>query len=193
MPKKRKHPIEEPVIFNGVVYTTKFINYDDSGKIISISNNIESSSFLEIDISLIPNFLSSKKNFNNYPIDYFKKIKEGLISDDDEIDKIIKFENIFYSITETNVDVADVIIEHHTEIKKWRVIFSKFLQEPDPNFSFFVVKKFNKNALLASYKFNNSMDRCLEFQFQTSEEENLENVEVLVYKKYRQYSLKEVK
>jgi hypothetical protein len=190
MPKKKlKQPTEEVIKFNGVVYNSKFINYDESEKIISITSVSEGPNSLEIDINLIPNFISFKKNYINYTVDYFKKIKEGLISDEDEIDKIIRSEYVFYQVDRNNV-TNDVTIIHDRRNKKWIVEFSEVIPK-DSTFTFYVTKKSNKNYLLSSYSFNTS-EKVLIFDFRSEHESILENIDILVYKKYKNYGLKEL-
>lgn len=194
MPKKKiNHPTEDPItVFNGAVYSSRFINYDDSGKILSISLEKEGPKFLEIENDLIPNFISSTKDYNNYNIQYFLKIKQGLITDEDEADAIVKFEHIFYSV-KSSLDIYEIQISHDRKNRKWYVNFSDLVgDEMRPDFTFYVVRKDNKNMLLSSYNLKDVSKSNFEFNFKTELEESFEDVEVLVYKKLKYYSLKEL-
>lgn len=177
---------------NGFVYNSRFVNYDDSGKILSISLEKESINNIEIDNDLIPNFISAVKDFNNYNIQYFLKIKQGLISDEDELDTIVKSEYVFHKIV-SDEDTYEVLIRHDLKNKKWHVDFSNLILDNSvSNFVFYVTKKSNKNFLISSYNIHDISDSHFEFDFKTIDEEQFSGIEVLVYRKFKYYCLREI-
>jgi hypothetical protein len=186
---------EEIINFNGAVYSTKFINYQDTGEIISISSSIESENFLEIDIELISNFVTGNKNFHKYNIDYFKKIKLGVLKDTDELDTLVKFDYIYYKIPENN-DFHDICINHDANNKEWIVSLSEVLNKHTlEDFNFYVVFKNNKNFLLSSYTVNAEnliKEKNIKFKFLSNDEIDFNKIEILTYKNYNHYSVKEL-
>lgn len=194
--KSTKINTDTALPFNGVVYTTKFINYTDNGKVVSISfEKEEGYKFLEIELDLIPNFVSFNKSFHNYTIEYFRKIKDGLLTDSDEEDTIVKTEYTYYTIPK-QVGNSEVIIEHNLANKHWLVRISDVLNlENLSDFSFHVAHLNNKNFLISSYtvQVENIIDNKIIFEFNSSEEQEFDKIQLLTYKKFKSYSVKEIK
>lgn len=190
--KKIKEPIIEEIIeFSGVVYSSKYVNYREDGSIISISSEIESENYLTIELDLIPNFVSGSKDIHNYNIEYFKKIKLGLIKDSDELDSLVRSDYIHYTIPYDQED-SEVKIFHDLKNKKWIVEFCNYINlEMFSSFTFFVVLKNNKNFILSSYYVKIENNNPIEFSFLTDEEENFNSIFLLTCKKFKSYSVKE--
>jgi hypothetical protein len=190
--KKKKLTVEEIIIpFDGVVYNNKIINYRSDGSIISISNEKESDLFLEIENDLIPNFINGNKNFHLYTIDYFKKIKRRLITDEDELDTVVRCDYM-YSIIEENKN-SEFSIVKDTLNRKWIVTISDNVNKDSvEDFYFYSVLKTNKSFVLGLYSGSNVdfSDKKIEFNF-ISELEDTPNVLLLTNNKSR-YSLESI-
>lgn len=190
MKKKKPKIVEENLVpFNGVVYNCKIVNYKEDGSIISISNETESELFLEIETSLIPNFMKGSKDFRFYNIDYFKKIKDKLITDTDDLDTFVKSDYV-YSVIEQNTN-SEILIKNDFVNKKWIVTLSNSInQEFLEDFYFYSVLKNNKSFVLGSYygKRSDFLNNTIEFNFSSELESDINSILLLTNNKKR-YSL----
>lgn len=178
-----------------LVYNKKYLHYDDHGNVfaISIAPSSVYKNFL-IDLDLIPNFISNKKNFINYKIDYFLNVAEGLISDDDEVEDVLKNQVVLYEIpVEESNNGFDVLVRHDGVSKKWIVETTADSNKLGAiaTIPLYVTIKNNYNFLVSSYHINPlvlAADK-VELEFLTEEEINLDSVSVLTIKKFKKYGL----
>lgn len=191
MPKVKKEAA-------GVVYNKKYLHYDENGNVlaISIAPSATYKNFL-IDLDLIPNFISNKKNFINYKIDYFLNIAEGLISDEDEIEDVLKNQIVLYEIpVEDSNNSFDMLVKHNSLTKKWIVETTADANKLGAitTIPLYVTVKNNYNFLVSAYHINPLLlaNTPVELEFLTEEEANLDKVSVLTIKKFKRYGLVKV-
>lgn len=196
--KKKKKIIEEIEIipYNGEVYNSRFISYSENGNVtgIDFEKHVDKQQ-LEIDVNLIPNFMSGAKICVAYNIDYFLKIKNGIIKD--TIENLIdenKHNNIFYEILKSDNNNFDVLLEHNSLKKSWIVHFNQNLDIlAIQQFSFFICKKNNPNFLYSSYTCDLKENKFLfELNFKTSLELDFNDLSVFTLKYFKSYQLRNI-
>lgn len=181
-----------------LVYDKKYLHYDNAGLVVGISID-PSRTFknFQIELELIPNFISGKKNFINYKIDYFLNIAEGLISDEDDIEDVLKNQVVLYEIpVEENNNTFDIVVKHDSLSKKWIVETTADANKLSAitTIPLYVTVKNNYNFLVSSYQINPLLlvDNAIELNFLVDEESNLNNISVLTVKKFKKYGLVKV-
>lgn len=189
--KKKKKNTEVPYR-EAVIYTSKFITYTEDGTVL-IAEQVrdEAKNQLEISLDLIPNFLSGEKRYIDYKIDYFLKIKEGIITDDDDYEKVEKYNNVFYEIPKNNDDSATIIIEHDKLNESWNVSVNNITSSLN-QFNLFVTKKHNLNFLYASHTVNFNSKNKVELKFLNSLENNFDGISIFTMRKFNSYSLRKL-
>lgn len=190
---KKKKIVE----FNGVVYTTRFVHYNDQGEVFGIGG-LPDQNFknFEIKIDLIPNFVSLKKNYRIYNIDYFVKIAEGLITDEEEIEDADKNNLIPFEVLFEQNKNAELSIVHDATNKQWVVSSTAYKNklETISSIPLYITIKNNYNFLLSSYSINtlDLIDKQVTLDFLTDVEQDINSISILTVKKFRSYSVGQV-
>jgi hypothetical protein len=192
MPKKSKNKSVEAV--SQRVYTKRYVHYNDRGEVLSITG-IPDDNFkiFEIDIDLIPNFVSYKKDFRKYTIDYFINIAEGLITDEDDQEEIVRNSIVLHDINFKQSSDYDVLIEHDIKNKKW--IFSSNAHisklESVNILPFYVTLKDQHNFLISAYYIDplKLSKEKFSVDFTSEKELDLNNISLLTIKKFKNYSV----
>lgn len=184
---------EIPEYREAVVYTSKFITYTEDGTVlIAEQERDETKLQLEVDLELIPNFLSGHKHYSDYKIDYFFKIKQGIITDNDDYEDVEKYNNVLYQIPK-NSNEADVLIEHNKLNGTWVISLNNLSNAAALGiFSFFVCKKDNPNFLYSSYAVDYSkLNESVEIKFKTLFENDFDNLSIFTIRKFKSYTVRE--
>ena len=101
--------------------STMYVWYDDSGTITGISNLKSDGPYLEVPKARLVDFLSGKKDYCRYKIDYFKF--DTALQIKDETTKISSA--LVYEIPRVTEDgQADCTIVHNKEQKCWGVVLT---------------------------------------------------------------------
>jgi hypothetical protein len=174
------------------IYNTRFIYYDKSGKIIEIRPYppIDNTLFLEIEFSLIEDFLfGNKSNFiSKYRIDYFLNLIKG-IKNDEEI--LMGEDNILlYSIPITSSFSNEITLEHKSD--SWNLVFRPNIEQKIKlysNLDFFICKKNDPSFLYSTLNFN--VDNLEPIKFVSELEKDLNLISVMTLKKFKSYGIKE--
>jgi len=177
--------------YTGVVYDNFYIHFDSDGHVYLISN-VKSSEFknLEINTTMIPNFVSGKKNCRKYNISYFQEIKDGKLTDEDDAEDLIKTEYHFHNIDKITREDPEIVLQYSKQSKKWMIRKGNILEEKLTVFSvipIYVVKFDSPHFLCASYFIDaiQLLTENQEFNFQSQLEEDLENISLLTIRKIR--------
>lgn len=189
---KKKKEINITEYREAVIYTSKFITYTDDGTVlIAEQERDESKLQLEVDLELIPNFLSGHKHYSDYKIDYFFKIKQGIITDSDDYEDVEKYNNVFYEIPKNN-NAADVVIEHDKLNRAWVISLNNLSNIPALGiFSFFICKKDNPNLLYASYEIEHyKLNEPVEIKFKTLFENEFNELSIFTIRKFKSYTVR---
>jgi hypothetical protein len=183
--------IDEIEEFSGEVYNSFYIYYEDSGYVHLISN-IQSLEFknLEINPEMIPNFILGKKDCRKYNIIYFQEIKEGKITDEDDSEDLIKTEYHFYNIDKHQIHNPEIILKYNKKKKCWVIKKFNILEEKltvQSSIPIYVVKFDSPHFLYATYIIdaNKLLEESQEFNFQSTLEEDLENISLLTIRKLK--------
>lgn len=101
-----------------VVSKTMYVWHDTAGAITGISNYPSDTGYLEVPKARLRDFLSGKKDYSRYNVDYFK-FDEAL----DIKDKIVGISNsLIYEIPRvTELGLVDCTIIHNTELQHWEL------------------------------------------------------------------------
>lgn len=181
--------------YNGNVYTKKYIQYNENGEVFGITG-IPDDNFknFEIDLDLIPNFINYKKDFKKYSIDYFLKIAEGLITDEEEIEDYFKNEFVYYTVPIEFKEDFDILIEHDSENRTWTVTSdcSKMMLETVGYVPIHVTVKNNPNFLISSY-FIDAKDlyrNKVQLNFLSDIEKDITKISLLTNRKFKNYSVR---
>lgn len=104
-----------------VVSKTMYVWHDANGVITGISNYPSDSGYLEVPKTRLRDFLSGKKDYSRYNIDYFK-FDEAL----DIKDKIVGISNtLIYEIPRVDsLGLVDCTIIHNSELQHWELSLS---------------------------------------------------------------------
>jgi hypothetical protein len=181
---------------NGV-YNSFFVQYNENGDVLLVSN-VKDPAFsnFEISIDLIPNFITGKKDCRKYNIDYFFKIAEGLLTDDEEYSSLVKLDLLPYEIPNIINEIVDVLVEHDTLNKCWNIItplYNREKLEVVSQIPLFVCKKNCPHILYAAYypSADKLIAGAVTIPFQTDKELELNDVSVMTIKKFKSYGIKE--
>ena len=125
------------------IHPNMYVYYNDYGNILSISNVKDSSKeYLEVPEEKLADFLSGKKDFGRYKIDYFKFNYENTLKDEPSIDTT---NNLIYNIPLVHNDsIKDLLVIFDNTKKTWEFVLSdngvKTVQQNaiDKIYSFFV-------------------------------------------------------
>lgn len=191
---KKKFKKETYIEFNGVVYNTRYVHYNNSGEVLSISGEPDNNfKIFEIDINLIPNFVSLKKDFKKYNIDYFRSISEGTITDEDDQEDIVRNTITFYQIPIEEFEDCDLLIEHDAANKQWHFssTTNHSILETINLVPFYVTAKDTYNYVISSYQFNPILlsSSRVSLDFLSNYEMNLDKISLLTIKKFKKYSV----
>lgn len=175
------------------VVNKMFVHYNDSGEVYLISNIKESDkNIFEIDLDLIEDFLSGKKNYRNYNIDYFINLNNGVIFDDTEYEKL-KFAITLHHIIDKSAD-ADIVIFHDKKNKNWSVSANQRIKHKltsMPALSFYICKKddvhyFYKKLLVDSAVLQKE---TIVLPFTTDLELDLDAISIVTTRRFKSYSI----
>jgi hypothetical protein len=122
---------------------TMYVWHDDTGTITGISNSPNDGGYLEVPKSRLKDFLSGKKDYCRYNIDYFKF--DNALTTKDEIVKVSS--TLVYEIPRvTDKGVADFTIIHNKKQKRWQILLSDSAKDmiskinPSTTFDFYLTK-----------------------------------------------------
>jgi hypothetical protein len=172
------------------VYTKRFIFYNESGKILEIRpyTPVDNTLYLEIDYSLVEDFLFGGKSYENYTINYFLNLKNGIVNEDEIIDTDKKF---LYSLSKTLSYKNEITLEHCLD--SWNLIIRDDVKEKVKLFSkldFYICKKDEPSFLYSKISFNLSSIQPIKFN--SIKEQDLNLISVIVSKKFNSYGIKEI-
>ena len=114
--------------------STMYVWYDDSGTITGISNLKSDGPYLQVPKARLVDFLSGKKDYCRYNIEYFKF--DTALQIKDETTKISSA--LIYEIPRvTELGHADCTIIHNRELQHWELVLSDsakaLLSQINPN------------------------------------------------------------
>lgn len=184
---------EKPQV--GVVYNTFFVHYDESGKVHLLSNekNLNYKIF-EIDLFLIEDFLTGKKDHNNYDIEYFFNLSKGIVTAENETVDYSK--PLFQLVPFEDIDDSHITIEHDVDNNQWIVTANEEAVEKLevlPALSFYVCKKNDPHYLYRWFtiKSEDLQNGPVSQSFTTDMEQHIDQVSIATLKRFRNYCIKE--
>jgi hypothetical protein len=135
------------------IHPNMYVYYNDFGNILSISNVKESSKdYLEVPEEKLKDFLSGKKDFGRYKIDYFKFNYENSLADESSIDTS---NSLIYTIPIVDSEtLKDLTIIFDKTNKTWQFVLNNngiqtvHQHSIDKVYSFFIVKDRDPHYLI---------------------------------------------
>jgi hypothetical protein len=185
---------EKPQV--GVVYNTFFIHYDEDGKVHILSNEKNTDyKIFEIDLFLIEDFLTGKKDHNTYNIEYFFNLSKGIITADSNTVEYSK--PLFQLIPVTDVSDSDILLEYNFKNKYWQVTASDDAYdklEVLPALAFYVCKKNDPHFLYRSFTVSTEdlQKGSVTCDFITDAEHKFDEISVVTLKRFGKYTIKVV-
>ncbi len=187
-PKKEKPQV-------GVVYTSYFVHYDDTGKVYMLSNEKHKNyKIFEIELFLIEDFLTGKKDHNSYNIEYFFNLSKGIATAESDS---VEYSKPLFQIIPLGGEDNHITVEHDTVNKRWVVIASDDAAEKLevlPGLAFYVCKKNDPHYLYRSFtiKSEDLQQGPVSLDFETEIEQNIDSISVATLKRFGNYGIKEV-
>lgn len=178
----------------GVVYNSYYVHYDDDGKVYFLSNVKDINyKIFEIDLFLIEDFLTGKKDHNSYTIEYFFNLSKGVVTA--ENDTVEYSKPLFQIIPVDDSDDSDIVIEYDSNNKHWKVKASDDANEKLevlPALAFYVCKKNDPHYLYRTFiasteDLRNGPVIC---EFDTEIENNINEISVTTLKRFGKYSIR---
>jgi Uri superfamily endonuclease len=178
------------------ISNTMFVWHNEEGTITGISNYPSDGSYLEVSKDRLVDFLSGKKDYCRYHIDYFKfdealRIKDGSI----EISSALIYE--IPKITE--VGDTECTIIHDINNKRWKLLLSDSAKQvitqinPDTLFYFHLTSIKDPHYLYRTMKVSASaMMSGATTSFKTDFENTLSNFSVATFGYFKSYGILEV-
>lgn len=176
-----------------VIPSTMYVWYDDLGTITGISNLTGDGSYLEVPKVRLTNFLSGKKDYCRYNIDYFKFDDALQIKDDRP--KISS--SLIYEIPRvTELDQADCTIIHNKEQKCWEVVLTDQgkieLSKINPSTAFYFYLTAIKDPHYLYNEISVHASDLLEggvLRFRSNFEENVDAYTIATFAYFKSYGL----
>lgn len=173
------------------IYNTRFIYYNDAGEILCIRPvpPNDNTLYLEIDFSLVEEFLFGNKSYSNYKINYFLNLLNGVVNEEEIF--ISQEQKFLYIVPITTSLNNEITIEHNGS--HWNIILREDMKEKIKLFSrldFFVCKKDDPTFLFL--KFSIDLNNILPINFTTEYEKNLESISLVTSKRFKSYGIKKI-
>ncbi len=184
---------EKPQV--GIVYNSYFVHYDDTGKVYLLSNEKNNNyKIFEIDLFLIEDFLTGKKDHNSYNIEYFFNLSKGIATA--ESDSVEYSKPLFQIIPHGGKD-NHITVKHDVANKCWTVFASDDAAEKLevlPGVSFYVCKKNDPHYLFRSFtiKSEELQQGPVSLNFETDVEQDINKISVATLKRFGNYGIEEM-
>lgn len=183
---------EKPQV--GVVYNTFYVHYDEDGKVHLLSNERNKNfKIFEIDLFLIEDFLTGKKDHNSYNIEYFFNLSKGVVTA--ENDTVEYSKPLFQIIPFTDNYDSHITVEHDSLKKQWTVIANDDAVEKLevlPALSFYVCKKNDPHFLYRSFTVSSEelQSGPVSVDFITELEEQIDSISISTLKRFGNYGIR---
>lgn len=175
------------------IVTTFYVHYDETGKVRLLSNEMNKQyKIFEIDVFLIEDFLTGKKDHNGYDIEYFFNLSKGIATAENDA---VEYSKPLFQLIEHNDDHGDIVLEHDSKNKQWIIYASDEAAEKLevlPALNFYVCKKNNPHFLYRSFTVDSELLRegPVVTVFQTDIESDLDNISVATLKRFKDYNIR---
>lgn len=179
-----------------VVYTTMFVHYDDDGKVHLISNVTDpTKNNFEIDLFLVEDFCTGKKNFRNYDIEYFFNLSKGIFTEEEIAEESKKSGALLYMIPHVVTDNNEITFYHDPVAEKWKVSARKNINEKldiMPISMVYVTKHGDPHYLYNSFSIDprDLKNGPKEFNFLYEKDLELNSISLFTQKKFKTYGIR---
>jgi hypothetical protein len=172
---------------------TMYVWHDEAGTITGISNIPSTGEYLEVPKSRLHDFLSGKKDYCRYNIDYFKF--DNALQTKDESIKISSA--LIYEIPRvTDKGVVDFTIIHNKKQKRWQILLSDDAKDmiskinPSTTFDFYLTATKDPHYLLKTITVPvSNMKDGNKLQFEASLEEDADSFTISTFGYFKSYGL----
>jgi hypothetical protein len=173
------------------IYNTRFIYYNEEGKILAIRPYppSDNTSHLEVDFSLVEEFLFGTKSYSNYKINYFLNLVNGIVNEE-EIETVEE-QQFLYNIPLTSSNNNEITLVHNPTY--WSLIIREDVLDKIKLFQkleFFICKKDDPTFFYSTLAID--LNNISPIKFTIEQEKNLRLISVLTYKKFKSYGIKEI-
>jgi hypothetical protein len=175
---------------NNGIYNTRFIHYNSSGEILTISpfKPEDEQLFLEIDFSFVEEFLFGNKSFKNYKINYFFNLINGIVNKEETV--VSEDKKFLYIIPLTSSFNNEITIEYTPQY--WRIVVREDIKEKiklHSTLNIFVCKKDDPSFLYKELVFD--LNSLSPVYFTNEVETNLKLITLVTTKQFSSYGIKE--
>lgn len=175
-----------------------FVHYGDDGKVHLISNvqDLTKNNF-EIDLFLVEDFCSGKKNFRNYSIEHFYNLSKGIVTEEEKEEESKKSGALLYMIPLVDHDNSEITFYHNAANKKWKIFARTGINEKldiMPISPIYVCKAGDPHYLYNSFNLDPKAlkEDPVEFLFQGEESIDLNKISLFTQKKFKTYGIKKI-
>lgn len=182
---KKKKPTQ------GVAYTHMQIHYDDEG-IVHLISNVEDSTKknFSIELELVEDFISGRKDFRKFKIDYFFNLSKGIVTS--EAQTITNKGQILYLIPRTSEYNNEVTLVKTADY--WQVVIhddAKDRLDILSSLTFFVVKQDDPYYLYRYFSVDPKVLRLKTIEIPFAVEQEQDAVSVTTLQQFNSYGILE--
>jgi hypothetical protein len=176
-----------------IIPKTMYVWHDEAGTITGISNLPSTGGYLEVPKSRLHDFLSGKKDYYRYNIDYFKF--DNALQTKDESVKISSA--LIYEIPRvTDKGITDFTIIHNKQQKRWEILLSDDAKgviakiNPSTTFDFYLTAIKDPHYLLKTITVQvSNMKDGNKLKFKDSLEEDIDSFTISTFGYFKSYGL----